>query len=167
MQPISYCKVVSCSVKNMHPNMAYHILLYILFQVSFLHLGTAQLTNCTNFVSCSECISTASCVWCSTPGSAHCLSQLDNVTGCNKQDLFQPVSNITDQYDLPLNEKNQVSLETISLKLRVGEPLNFTVSVKAAEDFPLDLYLLMDLSGSFIYDRYVVTNLAIQPPLAL
>ena len=69
--------------------------------------------------------------------------------------------------DLSLNEKNQVSLETISLKLRVGEPLNFTVSVKAAKDFPLDLYLLMDLSASFIYDLYVVTNLAIQPPLAL
>ena len=114
--------------------MAYNILLNLLLQISFLHLGTAQLSNCTNFVSCSECISTASCVWCSTPGSAHCLSQ-DNVTGCNEQDLFQPVSNITDRYDLPLNEKNQVSLEAINLKLRVGEPLTFTVSVKAAEDF--------------------------------
>ena len=146
--------------------MAYNILLYLLVQVSFLHLGTAQLSNCTNFVSCSECISTTSCVWCSTPGSAHCLSQ-DNVTGCNEQDLFQPMSNITDQYDMPLNEKNQVSLETISLKLRVGEPLTFTVSVKAAEDFPLDLYMLMDLSGSFEGDLIVVKGLAPQLPLAL
>ena len=145
--------------------MAYNILLYLLLQVSFFHLGTAQLSNCTNFVSCSECISTPSCVWCSTPGSAYCLSQ-DNVTGCNEQDLFQLVSNITDQYDLPLNEKNQVSLKTISLKLRVGEPLTFTVSVKAAEYFPLDLYMLMDLSGSFYNDLVVVKGLAPQLPLA-
>ena len=146
--------------------MTYNILLYLFLQVLFLHLGTAQLSNCTNFVSCSECISTTSCVWCSTPSSAHCLSQ-DNITGCNKQDLFQPVSNITDQYDLPLSEKNQVSLQAISLKLRVGEPLTFTVSVKAAEDFPLDLYMLMDLSGSFYHDLVVVKGLAPQLPLAL
>ena len=145
--------------------MAYNILLYLLLQVSFFHLGTAQLSNCTNFVSCSECISTPSCVWCSTPGSAYCLSQ-DNVTRCNEQDLVQLVSNITDQYDLPLNEENQVSLETISLKLRVGEPLTFTVSVKAAEYFPLDLYMLMDLSGSFYDDLVVVKGLAPQLPLA-
>ena len=146
--------------------MAYNIPLYLLLQVSFLHLGTAQLSNCTNFVSCSECISTASCVWCSTPGSAHCLSP-DNVTGCNKQDLFQPVSDIIDRYDLPLNEKNQVSLEAVNLELRVGEPLTFTVSVKAAEDFPLDLYMLMDRSGSFNDDLDVVKGLAPQLPLAL
>ena len=146
--------------------MAYNILLYLLLKVSFLHLGTAQLSNCVNFVSCSECISTSSCVWCSTPGSAHCLSQ-DNVIGCNEQDLFQPVSNITDQYDLPLNEKNQVSLEAINLELRVGETLTFAVSVKAAEDFPLDLYMLMDLSGSFNDDLVVVKGLAPQLPLAL
>ena len=146
--------------------MAYNILLYLLLKVFFLHIGAAQLSNCTNLVSCSECISTASYVWCSTPGSAHCLSP-DNVTGCNKQDLFQPVSNITDQYDLPLNEKNQVSLEAVNLKLRVGEPLTFTVSVKAAEDFPLDLYMLMDLSGSFNDDLVVVKGLAPKLPLAL
>ena len=146
--------------------MACNILLYLLLQVSFLHLGNAQLSNCINFVSCSECISTTSCVWCSTTGSAHCLSQ-DNVTGCNEQDLFQPVSNITDQYDVPLNEKNQVSLQAISLELRVGEPLTFTVSVKAAEDFPLDLYMLMDISGSFYDDLYVVKGLAPQLPLVL
>ncbi|XP_041379777.1 integrin beta-1-like [Gigantopelta aegis] len=77
------------------------------------------------------------------------------------------MSNITDQYDLPLSEKNQVSLQAISLKLRVGEPLTFTVSVKAAEDFPLDLYMLMDLSGSFYHDLVVVKGLAPTLPLAL
>ena len=147
--------------------MAYNnIPLYLLLKVFLLHLGTAQLSNCTNFVSCSECISTASCVWCSTPGSAHCLSP-DNVTGCNEQDLFQPVSNITDRYDLSLNEKNQISLEAINLELRVGERLTFTVSVKAAEDFPLDLYMLMDLSGSFGDDLDIVKGLAPRLPLAL
>ena len=143
-----------------------NIQFYLIYQIGFFYFGVGQLNNCATLVTCSQCISTASCVWCSTPGSAHCLSP-DNVTGCNKQDLFQPVSDITDQYDLPLNEKNQVSLEAINLKLRVGEPLTFTVSVKAAEDFPLDLYMLMDLSGSFNDDLVVVKGLAPQLPLAL
>ncbi|XP_041379534.1 integrin beta-1-like, partial [Gigantopelta aegis] len=39
-----------------------------------------------------------------------------------------------------------VSLKSINLKLRVNEPVSFSVSLKAAENFPLDLYMLMDLS---------------------
>ena len=73
----------SCSVKNTLPNMASHILLYMLFQVAFLNLGLAKLSDCGSLASCSECISNASCIWCSTPGIACCLSR-DYATSCDE-----------------------------------------------------------------------------------
>ena len=155
----------SCSVKNTLPNMASHILLYMLFQVAFLNLGLAKLSDCGSLASCSECISSASCIWCSTPGIACCLSRND-ATSCDEENLYQPVSNNKDQL---INEDNLVSLEFIDLYLKVGESLNFTVSIKTTQnrDFPLDLYILMDLSGSFIDDLYFVKSLATKLPLAL
>ena len=65
---------------------------------------------------------------------------------------------------LPLDITNQISLESINLTLRLGEPLTFSFSVKPAENFPLDLYILMDLSNSFRDDLIQVKKLA--PSLA-
>ena len=61
---------------------------------------------------------------------------------------------------LPLDENNQVSVSTVHMKLRVGQPQTFTVSVRAADNFPLDLYMLMDMSGSFRNDLITVKNIA-------
>ena len=124
--------------------------------------------NCSDFVSCSECILIPSCLWCSTPGLARCVVEEDVLNYfCNDQDLVWPVSKITSTVKKELNQNNQISLDAISLKLRFGEPLSFNVSVKAAENFPLDLYLLMDLSGSFRDDLATVHSLAPQLPLIL
>ena len=103
-----------------------------------------------------------SCMWCSTSTSAYCLSQDDDTTNCSS--LMNPRSTIVNSNTLLLNEENQVSLGSIDVRLKVGEPVTFTVSVKAAENFPLDLYMLMDLSGSFNEDLKTVKILA--PSLA-
>ena len=125
-------------------------------------------TNCSDLVSCSECILIPSCIWCSTPGFARCVAEEDVLDYfCNNQDLIWPVSKITSIVKKELNRNNQVSLHAISLKLRFGERLSFTVSVKAAENFPLDFYLLMDLSGSFQDDLATVYSLAPQLPMTL
>ena len=146
--------------------MSHQVLEYFLVLASLFSFGGTQLINCPTLFTCSQCISTASCVWCSTPGSAHCLSQ-DSGNSCRKQDLLQPTTIISDKQELPLTEKNQVSLKSIDLKLRVSEPVSFSVSLKAAENFPLDLYMLMDLSGSFTDDLKTVKVLAPKLPLAL
>ena len=145
--------------------MAQQVLVYLMLLASLLSFGAPQLINCSTLVTCSQCISTASCVWCSTPGSARCLSQ-ENTYSCRK-DLLQPATIISDKQELPLTEHNQVSLKSIDLKLRVSEPVSFSVFLKAAENFPLDLYMLMDLSGSFTEDLKTVKVLAPQLPLAL
>ena len=134
-----------------------------LFIASFqMQLLTALGTSCPSLTTCSLCISTKSCMWCSTSTSAYCLSQDDDTTNCSS--LMNPRSTIVNSNTLLLNEENQVSLESIDVRLKVGEPVTFNVSVKAAENFPLDLYMLMDLSGSFNEDLKTVKILA--PSLA-
>ena len=144
--------------------MIHQVLVYLMLLASLLSFGVPQVINCTTLITCSQCISTASCVWCSTLNSARCLSQ-DNANSCRKDDL-QPATIINKQ-EIPLTENNQVSLKSIDLKLRVSEPVSFSVSLKAAKNFPLDLYMLMDLSGSFRTDLDTVKVLAPQLPLAL
>ena len=147
--------------------MAHQVLEYLLVLSLFFSFGAPQVINCPTLVTtCSECISTASRVWCSTPGSACCLSQ-ENANSCRKDDLLKPATTIIDKQEIPLTENNQVSLKSIDLKLRVSEPVSFSVSLKAAKNIPLDLYMLMDLSGSFTQDLKTVKVLAPQLPLAL
>ena len=64
--------------------------------------------------------------------------------------------------NLPLDGNNQVSLSSVKNKLRLGEPESFTVSVRAAENYPLDLYILMDSSGTFQSQLNDLKNIAPQ-----
>jgi integrin beta 6/protocadherin alpha len=105
-------------------------------------------------------------VWCSTGGSAYCQSQYDD-TNCPAEDLMNINSYIVDAGVVPLNDDNQVSLEYINIKLRMGEPVTFNVTVKASNDFPLDLYILMDNSASFSIFLNTFKSLASTLPLSL
>ena len=144
--------------------------LILLFFLSIVGFSYAQFANCSSINTCSKCISTASCLWCSAVGSnVGCFSQDDDLKKdmCGQNNVGETVNKILQVNNNELDEDNQVTLESLNVKLRVGEPLDFTVSVKAAEDFPLDIYMLMDLSGSFKDDLDVVKSLAPQLPLAL
>ena len=63
---------------------------------------------------------------------------------------------------LPLDGNNQVSVSSVKMKLRIGEPQSFTVSVRAAENYPLDLYILMDSSASFETELNILKSIAPQ-----
>ena len=77
---------------------------------------------------------------------------------------MNPHSKIADIAKQPLDEDNQVSLDSINVKLRVGEPLSFNFTVKPADNIPLDLYIIMDLSNTYESDLVQVKILA--PSLA-
>ena len=144
--------------------------LSLLVLLSIFRLSYAQFANCSSINTCSKCISTASCLWCSAVGSnVGCFSQDDDLKKdmCGQNNVGETVNTVLQVNNNELDKDNQVTLESLNVKLRVGEPLDFTVSVKAAEDFPLDIYMLMDLSGSFKNDLDVVKSLAPQLPLAL
>ncbi|XP_072307290.1 integrin beta-1 [Eucyclogobius newberryi] len=53
----------------------------------------------------------------------------------------------------------QIQPQKIKLVLRSGEPQPFTLTFKRAEDYPIDLYYLMDLSYSMKDDLENVKNL--------
>uniref|UniRef100_A0A8C5HA05 Integrin beta n=1 Tax=Gouania willdenowi TaxID=441366 RepID=A0A8C5HA05_GOUWI len=56
-------------------------------------------------------------------------------------------------------EITQIQPQRVSLTLRSGEPQSFDLKFKRAEDYPIDLYYLMDLSFSMKDDLENVKNL--------
>ena len=79
----------------------------------------------------------------------------------NTSHIVDPQGNITIN-TLPLDGNNQVSVSSVKMKLRIGEPQTFTVSVRAAENYPLDLYILMDSSASFQTEITILKSIAPQ-----
>ena len=120
--------------------------------------------SCSVLTSCDDCIATAGCIWCSNLSypstSSQCFEDTNNLSLNTCSDSLENPMNEVDYVDRVLNNTNQVSLESIDLLLKVGNPESFNVLVKGAEDFPLDLYLLMDFSGSFRNDLLTVQSIA-------
>lgn len=131
---------------------------------SVVHLSLAQ-SNCgTLSSSCADCISAGQdCQWCSTPLNTKCQARTSSSQSCAAADVVDPRSTLVNTVNLSVDVgQNQVSVESVRLRLRVGEPQTFRVSVRAQENFPLDLYMLMDLSASFAGDLDTVKNIAPQ-----
>uniref|UniRef100_A0A674NLW0 Integrin beta n=1 Tax=Takifugu rubripes TaxID=31033 RepID=A0A674NLW0_TAKRU len=113
---------------------------------------------------CQQCLSVhPSCAWCSREdfGKGSSLSRCDlkeNLVkeGCSERDVEFPFSTLTVQEDASLSDKasgaaddvTQVKPQKIHMTLRQGDAKRFTVYVKQVEDYPVDLYYLMDLSYS-------------------
>ena len=49
----------------------------------------------------------------------------------------------------PFGEMVQVRPQKLTLQLRAGDPQEFTLQFQPAENFPLDVYFLLDVTGSF------------------
>ncbi|XP_061568765.1 integrin beta-3a [Cololabis saira] len=114
---------------------------------------------------CQQCLAVhPSCAWCSQEhfgkGGAS-VSRCDlkeNLLkeGCSVTAVEFPSSTLTVEKDAPLSDKasgtaddvTQMRPQKIRMTLRPGDAKRFTVSVKQVEDYPVDLYYLMDLSYS-------------------
>ncbi|XP_077347210.1 integrin beta-1-A-like [Lithobates pipiens] len=139
-------------------------------------------TEClkANAKSCGECIQVGpNCGWCSKvdflqegePTSARC----DNLAalrrkGCPAEDIQNPRASKKMLKDNPITNKTkgnsvnssaitQIRPQQLKFKLRSGEPQTFNVTFRRAEDYPIDLYYLMDLSYSMRDDLENVKNL--------
>uniref|UniRef100_A0A7M4EIR1 Integrin beta n=1 Tax=Crocodylus porosus TaxID=8502 RepID=A0A7M4EIR1_CROPO len=107
--------------------------------------------------SCGECIQAGpNCGWCKKtdflqegePTSARCddLAALKS-KGCPPDDIENP------------RGSQAIQPQQLVLKLRTGEPQTFSLKFKRAEDYPIDLYYLMDLSYSMKDDLENVKSL--------
>jgi len=136
---------------------------------------------CAPKTTCHECIRTPTCVWCSEPWNMtdrqylerkRCFLPSISVDQCNAAYIV----NLSNDYKLiqakaltnasvnrqtsqssynrsTSHEAVQIYPQRVSLKLRVNEAFRFTVSYSQAQDYPVDLYYLMDLSKSMEDDK--------------
>ncbi|NXS62606.1 ITB5 protein, partial [Brachypteracias leptosomus] len=82
--------------------------------------------------------------------------------------IENPSSNITVVKNIPLSSKGsvqthldvtQIMPQKVALNLRPGDQTSFRVQVRQVEDYPVDLYYLMDLSLSMNDDLDNIRNL--------
>ena len=123
----------------------------------------SQRATCSSHTSCSQCINSGYfCGWCtlSSINSTRCIPLSDS-SSCAGDSLntssslnFQyPRSSIEILEDAPLGSSrgDQIILtrpQRLKLELRLGETRSFNLTSSPAPGYPLDLYLLMDLSYS-------------------
>ena len=138
--------------------------LVLLLLLSSLYTACSQSTElqratCLRGTSCSDCINTAYfCGWCtlSSYNSSRCIPQSDRDTcldNSNTSFLEFPSSSLTilENYELGSSREDQIILtqpQQVKLELRLGETKSFNITSSPASGYPLDLYLLMDLSTS-------------------
>uniref|UniRef100_A0A8C8JTD2 Integrin beta n=1 Tax=Oncorhynchus tshawytscha TaxID=74940 RepID=A0A8C8JTD2_ONCTS len=105
--------------------------------------------------------------------SARCDELKSLITkGCSKAKIENPRGSISIDKDKPVTNRKkdvaeklkpdqitQIQPQKLSLNLRSGEAQTFKLKFKRAEDYPIDLYYLMDLSFSMKDDLENVKNL--------
>ncbi|KAL6112889.1 itgb6 [Pungitius sinensis] len=127
-----------------------------------------------NAVTCDDCLQlNAHCAWCTQENftdwftvSERC-DTLDILLekGCARDQLEFPVSKGQILQDRPLGKKTgnvnstQISPQKMALQLRPGSQVTFQVKIQQTEDYPVDIYYLMDLSGSMIDDLVMIKDL--------
>uniref|UniRef100_A0A3P9JHQ5 Integrin beta n=1 Tax=Oryzias latipes TaxID=8090 RepID=A0A3P9JHQ5_ORYLA len=124
-------------------------------------------------VTCDDCLQhSANCGWCTEENFTDWFSvsqRCDTLNillekGCDRAHIYLPVSEAQILQDRPLEEKpgagnqTQISPQKMSLKLRPSE-VTFQVKIKHTEDYPVDIYYLMDLSASMFDDLGMIKNL--------
>ncbi|XP_011817956.1 PREDICTED: integrin beta-3 [Colobus angolensis palliatus] len=123
--------------------------------------------------SCQQCLAVSPmCAWCSDEalplGSPRCdLKENLLKDNCAPESIEFPVSEARVLEDRPLSDKGsgdssqvtQVSPQRIALRLRPDDSKNFSIQVRQVEDYPVDIYYLMDLSYSMKDDLWSIQNL--------
>ncbi|XP_060251736.1 integrin beta-3 isoform X1 [Ovis aries] len=123
--------------------------------------------------SCQQCLAVSPmCAWCSDealpPGSPRCnLKENLLKDNCAPESIEFPISEARILEARPLSDKGtgdssqitQVSPQRIALRLRPDDSKIFSVQVRQVEDYPVDIYYLMDLSYSMKDDLRNIQNL--------
>nr|XP_046271838.1 integrin beta-3a [Scatophagus argus] len=140
------------------------VILFLLLSSASNVIGSNICTS-RGVTTCQQCLAVhPSCAWCSQEefgkgGSSVSRCDLkENLLngGCSNAAVEFPSSTLTIEEDAPLSDKasgtaddvTQIKPQKLRMTLRRGDAKQFTVSVKQVEDYPVDLYYLMDLSFS-------------------
>lgn len=137
----------------------------LLIGVVYSQVDPGRRRLCNAQISCRDCIlANPDCVWCAIPSfnGSRCYVRGDTmVEDLCPEDLRQaPIGDTGDIENVPLVGLNQVSPRRISVDVRPGQPQTFQLTVRPARNFPIDLYLLMDLSFSMRDDLQNLQSLS-------
>ncbi|XP_021948062.1 integrin beta-PS isoform X1 [Folsomia candida] len=140
--------------------------------------GQTNSSSCTAKKSCGECIRSPDCVWCSQPryersarnpyprcNTATKHLAYPSETRCRDDFLINPSHEFELRKDEEITkgsehrEAIQIRPQNVYLKLRVGQSFDLNMQYAQAEDYPVDLYYLMDLSKSMEDDKEELSNL--------
>ncbi|KTF86778.1 hypothetical protein cypCar_00011822, partial [Cyprinus carpio] len=114
---------------------------------------------------CQQCLAVhPTCAWCfqedfgqNVPGSSRCDLKKNLIeAGCRRGALEYPTSkmHVTENKDLSdkasgsTTDVTQIQPQSMQISLRPDDSQVFTLKVRQVEDYPVDLYYLMDLSYS-------------------
>ncbi|KAM8934441.1 integrin beta-6 [Pelodytes ibericus] len=150
--------------------------LYLL--VIFLHGKNHVEGSCHigGTMTCDACIRLGPhCAWCSQKNFTDSLNtgaRCDTTDallskGCTINHIEFPVSKVEAVTNKPLEEgvqnnhsyPTQIAPQKMLLKLRPGSEVTFQINVRQTQDYPLDLYYLMDLSASMLDDLDTIKEL--------
>ncbi|XP_062303345.1 integrin beta-6 [Osmerus eperlanus] len=124
--------------------------------------------------SCDACLQLGPlCAWCSQENftDSYLVSERCDTPdvllqrGCTPERLEFPVTSVEVLQEIPLGRSGEnlnhthISPQKMALKLRPGSELTFQVRVRQTEDYPVDIYYLMDLSASMIDDLETIKDL--------
>ncbi|XP_078084335.1 integrin beta-5 [Mustelus asterias] len=144
----------------------YLFLSYPVFYLLMQHVIGLNICTSGHATSCQECLLIhPDCGWCvkeefGNKGSisSRCDFRESLIKrGCKIQFIESPQSSILIQRNLPLSNKGsgssqsdviQLAPQKMALKLRPDDKTTFRMQVRQVEDYPVDLYYLMDLSLS-------------------
>ncbi|XP_034536798.1 integrin beta-6 [Notolabrus celidotus] len=125
-------------------------------------------------VTCDQCLQLSShCAWCTQENFTDWFTVSDRCDtldvllekGCPRDQLEYPVSKSQILQNRPVGRKTgkvnstQISPQKMSLKLRPGSQVTFQVKIQHTEDYPVDIYYLMDLSASMVDDLEMIKDL--------
>ncbi|KAI1891398.1 hypothetical protein AGOR_G00143410 [Albula goreensis] len=135
--------------------------------------GTQGETSCSleRSRSCGECIQVGEeCRWCTDPDflqfRCNDLQSLKKM-GCGSAFIENPRGSVTIIQNMPVTDPTrkhreeliQIQPQKLTLNLRPGEAQSFQLKFRRAEDYPIDLYYLIDLSFSMKEDLEKIKNL--------
>ncbi|KAL4635627.1 integrin beta-2 isoform X2 [Arapaima gigas] len=164
----------SIIVAAMAPLLCFHAA--ILLMIGRVVLSQKEECPKTIVTSCKDCINAGPfCAWCNKlnftkrgePDSVRCdTREVLRTRGCEGDNVIFPEGKPSIISERPLGTANgpnqdpvQLQPQEVKLELRPGQPLSFSFKFKRVEDYPVDLYYLMDLSYSMNDDLQNVKSL--------
>ncbi|XP_033900938.3 integrin beta-5-like isoform X1 [Acipenser ruthenus] len=156
-----------------------HVVLvtYLVLELFIQNVKGLNICMSGSATSCEECLLIhPDCAWCAQEefGSRRTVTSRCDYReslmkrGCEKHFIQSPSSSMAVLKNMPLSSKGsgptqydviQIMPQKIALNLRPGDQTSFGVQVRQVEDYPVDLYYLMDLSLSMKDDLDTIRNL--------